>query len=203
MRIVSYSDTLKKCFCLTFFPRKFLNPYQRIWNQYFLLIPLPLLIFWEENCCSGSYNDFQQSLMYIVIRFVSINAKFGIFTIVGLNGTLIEAEIRTFKCAKAYFSFLLLLLHLLCIFHSRIFFYILCAQGINPRQKSAEYKPRQNLCVALSSWTICYVITYLSCACVHLYFYSINMLPMPKSQQSQGPKSQQSQVRYQNTPTQW
>jgi hypothetical protein len=31
----------------------------------------------------------------IVIHFVSIGAKFGICTVVGLNGTLVEAEIRT------------------------------------------------------------------------------------------------------------
>ncbi len=36
--------------------------------------------------------------MHTVIRFVSINSKFGIWTVVGLNGTLVEAKIRTFKC---------------------------------------------------------------------------------------------------------
>ncbi len=43
-----------------------------------------------------------------VIRFVSISAKFAICTVVNLNGTLVEAKIRTFKCpkcVKAYFSF--------------------------------------------------------------------------------------------------
>ncbi len=35
-----------------------------------------------------------------VIRFVSISAKFGICTVVGLNGTLVEAKKRTFKCPK-------------------------------------------------------------------------------------------------------
>jgi hypothetical protein len=33
-----------------------------------------------------------------VIRFVSMNAKFGICTVVGLNGTLVETKIRTLKC---------------------------------------------------------------------------------------------------------
>ncbi len=33
--------------------------------------------------------------LYNVIRFVSISAKFGIFTVMGLNGTLVEANIRT------------------------------------------------------------------------------------------------------------
>jgi hypothetical protein len=35
-----------------------------------------------------------------VIRFVSISAKFGICTDVVLNGTLVEAKIRTVKCTK-------------------------------------------------------------------------------------------------------
>ncbi len=33
------------------------------------------------------------------IRLVSIIAKFGICNVVGLNGTFVEAKIRTFKCA--------------------------------------------------------------------------------------------------------
>jgi hypothetical protein len=32
-----------------------------------------------------------------VFRFVSINAKFGIFTVMRLNGTLVEARIRILK----------------------------------------------------------------------------------------------------------
>ncbi len=42
---------------------------------------------------------------HTVIRFVSISAKFGIYTVVGLKGTLVESEIRTFKCPGANFSF--------------------------------------------------------------------------------------------------
>jgi hypothetical protein len=34
-------------------------------------------------------------VLHTVIRFVSISAKFGICTIVGLNGTLVKAKIRT------------------------------------------------------------------------------------------------------------
>ncbi len=36
-----------------------------------------------------------QMRSYTVIRFVSISAKFGICTVVGLDGTLAEAKIRT------------------------------------------------------------------------------------------------------------
>jgi hypothetical protein len=35
-----------------------------------------------------------------IIRFVSISAKFGIGTVVGLNGALVDAKIRTLKCPK-------------------------------------------------------------------------------------------------------
>jgi hypothetical protein len=35
-----------------------------------------------------------------VTRFVSISAKFGTCTFVGLNRTLVEAKIRTFKCPE-------------------------------------------------------------------------------------------------------
>ncbi len=38
--------------------------------------------------------DLDPSLPSTVIRFVSISAKFGICTIVGLNWTLVEAKIR-------------------------------------------------------------------------------------------------------------
>ncbi len=37
---------------------------------------------------------------YAVIHFVSISDKFGICTVVGLIGALVEAKIRTFKCPK-------------------------------------------------------------------------------------------------------
>ncbi len=40
---------------------------------------------------------------YTVIRFVSISAKFGIFTVVGLNETLVAAKICIFKCSKCVF----------------------------------------------------------------------------------------------------
>jgi hypothetical protein len=33
-----------------------------------------------------------KNLQYILIRYVSISAKFGIFTIVGPNGTIVEAK---------------------------------------------------------------------------------------------------------------
>ncbi len=39
-----------------------------------------------------------------VIRFVPIIAKFVICTVVGLNGTLVEAKIRTFKCPMSVFK---------------------------------------------------------------------------------------------------
>jgi hypothetical protein len=39
-----------------------------------------------------------------VILFVSFSAKFGIYTIVGLNETLVEDKIRTLKCPKCVFS---------------------------------------------------------------------------------------------------
>jgi hypothetical protein len=39
-------------------------------------------------------------IVYTFIRFVSSSAKFGICTVVGLNGTLVDAKIRTFKCLK-------------------------------------------------------------------------------------------------------
>jgi hypothetical protein len=43
---------------------------------------------------------------YTVIRFLYIrSAKFGICTVVGINGTLFEAIIRTWDIQCAYFSF--------------------------------------------------------------------------------------------------
>ncbi len=43
---------------------------------------------------------------HTVIYFVSSSAKFGVNTVVSLNGTLVEAKICTFKCPmSAYFSF--------------------------------------------------------------------------------------------------
>jgi hypothetical protein len=47
--------------------------------------------------------DFASVASSNVIRFVSIGAKIGICTVVGPNGTLVEAEIRTFKCPKSVF----------------------------------------------------------------------------------------------------
>ncbi len=46
-------------------------------------------------------------LQWTVIRLVLISAKFGICTVVGLNGTVIEAKIGTWigTLACAYFSF--------------------------------------------------------------------------------------------------
>ncbi len=38
-------------------------------------------------------------------RFVSIGAKFGICTVVDLNGILVETKILTFSVASAYYSF--------------------------------------------------------------------------------------------------
>jgi hypothetical protein len=40
---------------------------------------------------------------HTVIRIASISAKFDICTFVGLNGRLVEAKIRTFKCPKCLF----------------------------------------------------------------------------------------------------
>ncbi len=40
-----------------------------------------------------------------VILFVSFSAKFGIYTIVGLNGTLLEDKIRTLKCPNQVYFF--------------------------------------------------------------------------------------------------
>jgi hypothetical protein len=48
-------------------------------------------------------NLFDVSVIYIVIRFVSISAKFGICTVVDLNGTLVEGKIRTFRCPMCVF----------------------------------------------------------------------------------------------------
>ncbi len=38
--------------------------------------------------------------LYTEIHFISIGDKFGICAVVGLNGTLVEAKMRTFKCPK-------------------------------------------------------------------------------------------------------
>jgi hypothetical protein len=40
------------------------------------------------------------SSVHTVIRFVSFRAKFGIWTVVGLNGALVDAKLRTFICPK-------------------------------------------------------------------------------------------------------
>jgi hypothetical protein len=42
---------------------------------------------------------------YTVICFASISAKFGICTIVDVNGTLVEAKIHTSSDLSSYFSF--------------------------------------------------------------------------------------------------
>jgi len=44
-------------------------------------------------------------MKYSVIPFVSIGAKFGIYTVVGLNGTLVEAKLNIGTLECAYFSF--------------------------------------------------------------------------------------------------
>ncbi len=57
----------------------------------------------KGECASASANfstnshetDNSVRSAYTVIRFVSISAKFGSCTVVGLNGTLVEAKIRT------------------------------------------------------------------------------------------------------------
>jgi hypothetical protein len=41
--------------------------------------------------------------VYTVNRFVSISAKFGICTVVCLNGTLVESKICTVKCPQCVF----------------------------------------------------------------------------------------------------
>jgi hypothetical protein len=46
-----------------------------------------------------------EGLAYTVIRFVSISVKFGICTVLGLNGTLVEAKIHTWDAVVVYFSF--------------------------------------------------------------------------------------------------
>jgi hypothetical protein len=38
--------------------------------------------------------------LHTVISFVCISAKFGICTVISLNGKLFEAKIRTFRCPK-------------------------------------------------------------------------------------------------------
>ncbi len=40
---------------------------------------------------------------YTLIHFVSISAKFGIFTVVGLDRTLVEAKIAIFESPSSYF----------------------------------------------------------------------------------------------------
>ncbi len=46
--------------------------------------------------CTSSATIF----LYTEVHFISIGAKFGICDVVGLNGTLVEAKMRTFKCPK-------------------------------------------------------------------------------------------------------
>jgi len=42
---------------------------------------------------------------YTVIRFVSISAKFGICTVVGVNETLVEVNLCTFNLESTHFIF--------------------------------------------------------------------------------------------------
>ncbi len=51
----------------------------------------------------GKRNSEGRVTRYTVIFFVSNRDKFGICTVVGLNVTLVEAKIRTFKCPKCVF----------------------------------------------------------------------------------------------------
>jgi len=54
---------------------------------------------------TSSPNCFQASrTSHTEICFVSISAKFDICTVVGLNGTLVEAKIRPSSVPSAYFS---------------------------------------------------------------------------------------------------
>jgi hypothetical protein len=55
----------------------------------------------ESNAKTGRQWQIHEKLdfsvyagVYAVISFVSLSAKFGICTVVGLNGTLVEAKIR-------------------------------------------------------------------------------------------------------------
>jgi hypothetical protein len=48
---------------------------------------------------------FEGKGLHTVIRFVSTGAKFGIYTVVGLHGTLVEDKMRTFKGDCKHFSF--------------------------------------------------------------------------------------------------
>ncbi len=54
----------------------------------------------EMNCLIMETGGRKESLAASEIRFVSISAKLGICTVVGLNGTLVEAKIHSFKCPK-------------------------------------------------------------------------------------------------------
>jgi hypothetical protein len=57
---------------------------------------------WEEtfDVHCNPFRPAQNVPAHTVIRFVSIRAKFAICTVVGLNGTLVLAKIRKFKCHK-------------------------------------------------------------------------------------------------------
>ncbi len=52
----------------------------------------------------SKYVHHSLEISYTVIRFVSISAKLGICIVVGLNGTLVEAKILTFKCPMCVFQ---------------------------------------------------------------------------------------------------
>jgi hypothetical protein len=52
----------------------------------------------QESCRSVIYSrDYDTRT---VIRFFSISAKYDICTVVGLNGRLVVAKIRTFECPR-------------------------------------------------------------------------------------------------------
>ncbi len=74
-----------------------------LWTQYVTIIVyrnIPQSI--ASSCltyllvCLGYFHS-TRALTCTVIPFVSINAKFGICTVVGLNGTIVEAKIRTWN----------------------------------------------------------------------------------------------------------
>ncbi len=64
----------------------------------------------DSACAAAKCNHYAPENAHIyaphtVIRFVSTSAKFGIFTVVGLNGTLVEDEMRTFLGECEHFIF--------------------------------------------------------------------------------------------------
>jgi hypothetical protein len=59
----------------------------------------------RTSLTTASGSELMTASAYTVIRFVSISAKFSIFTVVGLDRTLVEAKIAIFESPSAYFSF--------------------------------------------------------------------------------------------------